>query len=61
MTREQLPHVKYSPKGSDFLSFFVYLSYAIDDFCLFLFAALRYVKNLTWPNPEQQKVAQVLI
>ena len=51
-TGKMLPHMKYSSKRSDFLRFYAYLCHVIDDFCLFWFAALRQVKNLTWQNPE---------
>jgi hypothetical protein len=35
--------------------------HAIDDFCLFLNAALRGVKILTWQNPGQLFVVQGLL
>ena len=47
-TRKMLPHLKYFSECSDFFNFFAYLCNVIDDFCLFRFAALSKVKNLTW-------------
>lgn len=41
ISRKQFFNMKYSSKGCVFLRFYVYLCHVIDDFCLFLNAALR--------------------
>ena len=47
-----LHYMNYISKRNGFLRFYVYLCHVIDDFCLFLFAIVRYVIFLTRTIPN---------
>ena len=51
---------KIPPKGVSFSDFIATFAMSDQSFACFLFATLRKVKLLTWQNPEQLFVAQVL-